>query len=838
MRAPASLFLAAVLLLSLASMIQGAHAQPTWSFRVRLPPSELYIGEWGIVEANLTNMDCSSRVSEEFELQDIPEQELDAVGDRAGEMLEAGLIQDYDVAITYSHGVGGRVYHDARLKIVGACSGRSILVHDVLLWFPWRGYPWREMGARVKVEEELRAFNPIEYMLKGVSPGSSKILAFKVFIPPDIGSEERLTRPRIDIRVHYPDWMDYTLEGYLSEGFFEIKPYRSFNLTITDYDGLNPIAGARVVMRRLIYYHQVREYVTPENGTIRIHRLYEGDYEVMVYWSRSSYRQESEMVYVEQHSAYELASEGVLKTLIFSVEARVMDLRNRPLDGAEVLLDGVRRPAENGVARFQFVPNGNHTIQAYWMDAKLLEEWIWVGYHPTLFPVIRRPRYDLVLPVDDLVVQAVDSGGLQVGANFTVIDQSGRLPNVTRYSRDGSLNVSRVPLGEYLVEAVNCSRAFRACVRVSGKYSPGHVSEIRLPVHSVSLKVYSMSGVKLPNATVSLGPVSAETDGDGSVRFSGVPKGEYTLAVSWRGVEIYRGNLTVSSPLASEIRGKVYDIALELRTGDGDPFMANWILVDPLGGIHSARLKEVINLKLIPRGFCKLKVFDEDNVTILSEVFDVEELARLEALSLPIKDLVIKVAWEDGAPMDGVQVLLRGVKSYEAVTDSRGEARLRQVLFSRYSLMIRYPGSPLNIARENVTFSGSPIDVRVREAQLRVKVVDWLGKPLRGAIVRLSVLGVVLGQRSSGADGYAEFLKLPYFPEYGLEVEYGSVKADEAAYPGHVLTVRLKVISLLGLEVTLYQIMYAAIAAVLCAAAIVALKTIPRKRLHYSLEAY
>jgi len=53
-------------------------------------------------------------------------------------------------------------------------------------------------------------------------------------------------------------------------------------LMITDYDGINPISGARVVIRRLIQYLEERSYTVPENGVIRIERLREGDYEVRV----------------------------------------------------------------------------------------------------------------------------------------------------------------------------------------------------------------------------------------------------------------------------------------------------------------------------------------------------------------------------------------------------------------------------------------------------------------------------------------------------------------------------------------------------------------------------
>jgi len=836
----AAALLTALLISSIASLAPRCHAQPTWSFKVELLPSELYMGEWGTIQVNLTNMDCSYRTSAEFEFEGIPEQDLEELEGRAVEMFEKGLIGGYDIQITYAHGVGGQLYYDAKLTISGACSGNPIKIYYVFLWFPWKDYPGRELGAKAEVNEELKAFDPIEYILDGVSPGSSKILTFNIFIPPDIRPEEKLLKPYIDIRVHYPGWIDYTLEGYPTEGPFEIQPYRSFNLTITDYDGVTPIAEAKVVIRRLMYYYEKREYVTPENGTISIHRLLEDYYEIRVYWNSSDYLQESQLIHIGKHHAYELASSKTLKTLLFNVEIRVLDLRGRPLDGAEVLLDGVKRVAEKGLARYPLVPNGNHTLQACWMSLKLLDEWIWVGYHPTLFPEIKKPKYEITLQVGDLVVQAVDSGGSPIGANFTVIDLSGRLPSVTRYSRSGFLNISRIPLSRYLVKALNCSKAFGTCVEASGEYSLGGVSELRLPVHLISFKVYSMSGLELANATISFGPVSAKTDESGSASFPGVPEGEYLVKVFWKDIEVYRDRLKVTGSVVKKIHGKVYDVMLKIRTADGDPFAAKWVLVDPSGRMHAPEAPtDIISLSLIPAGSCELRIFDESNVTVLSKTFEVEELAELEALTLPIKNLVVKAIWEDGSPISGAKISLSeigGNKSYESVTSSSGEARFDRIPYSRYSLTVYYPRTSLAIIKENVTFSGDPIEVEAKQAQVQVKVVDWLDNPLRDALVRLHVSGIVLGELRTRVDGVASFSKLPNLPAYQLEVKHGPLKVSEVVHPGQVLAVKLGVISFFGLTIYVSDVSsmmpYIVGAAVVFAsiAAVIAFKAISARR--------
>jgi len=324
------------------------------------------MGEWGKLKANITNMDCSLRQPSdkpfEKEFKGIPKQDLELILNRAQEMNESGWIKDYDYKIENAYGFGGQVYLDAKLMIKEACQGKSIKLYHALLWFPWKKYPGRDWAFRADANVELKAFNPIDYILNGRSPGSSIVLEFNIFIPPDIYPEERLLKPVMDLRVHYPGWIDYTLETYPTHGPFEIQPYRSFNLTVTDYDGLNPISGARVVIRRLMHYYDVREYITPDNGTIRIYRLKEDDYEVRVYWNSSLFLQESPLVHIGHHTAYDLASKGV-RTLLFNVEVRVLDLRERPLNGARIVLDGVEVITENGLTLYQLVPNGNHSYK-------------------------------------------------------------------------------------------------------------------------------------------------------------------------------------------------------------------------------------------------------------------------------------------------------------------------------------------------------------------------------------------------------------------------------------------------------------------------------------------
>jgi len=817
------LLVSSSLLSALQLAITPSNAQPTWDFSIELIPAELYMGEWGKLKANITNMDCSLRQPSdkpfEKEFKGIPEQYLELILKRAQEMNESGWIKDYDYKIENAYGFGGQVYFDAKLTIKEACQGKSIKLYHVLLWFPWKKYPGRDWAFRADANVELKAFNPIDYILNGRSPGSSIVLEFNIFIPPDIYPEERLLKPVMDLRVHYPGWIDYTLEAYPTHGPFEIQPYRSFNLTVTDYDGLNPISGARVVIRRLMHYYDVREYITPDNGTIRIYRLKEDDYEVRVYWNSSLFLQESPLVHIGHHTAYDLASKGV-RTLLFNVEVRVLDLRERPLNGARIVLDGVEVITENGLTLYQLVPNGNHSLQAYWMGVKLLDECVWIGYHPTISPEIKEPKLKLILPVDDLLVQAVDSGGSPLAVNFTVLDPRGALPETRLYSSSGLLNITQVVVGYYHVHALNCSPVFRTCAEASGVFQPGRLSELQLPLHSITLHICSRDGIELGNASVMLGGIEARADRWGYVSFPGIPEGEYRVKIMWKGIEVYDNRIVVSGSGSWNITADVYNIRIELKTADGRPFSAFWILIDPSGHKHEVgRQSDSIAIELVPRGSCSLVILDERNLPLRSLNTSIEELAGINVIELPVKDMVLRIFWSGGAPVSNARVVLMGPAGLKAegLTDKQGMIVFSLMPFANYSLKIYYPGATIPIFSGNVTFAGEPIEIEARLTGIAVKVVDMFGNPLPGVSARLQVSGIILGEGRSGPDGVVVFSGIPYLGVYQLEVWHGPLKMSRIIRPGETAIIELEALNLLGLILPFqdFIILVSALAAVI-----------------------
>lgn len=128
-----------------------------------------------------------------------------------------------------------------------------------MLWFPFKGttrtYVFEKEG-----ETSLEAFDRVRYILEEAHPESSALIEFRVYVPPDIPPEDFGAAPNLDLRVDYPGWKEYTLQGLKISRVDRVKinPYRTFNLTVVDYDGVNPIVGAKVVVRRLIHYYKKR----------------------------------------------------------------------------------------------------------------------------------------------------------------------------------------------------------------------------------------------------------------------------------------------------------------------------------------------------------------------------------------------------------------------------------------------------------------------------------------------------------------------------------------------------------------------------------------------------
>jgi len=774
--------------------IQG---QPTWSLKILFYPAKLYMGEWGQVYVNITNMDCSSRSNHLIELKS--KRVIDEIVERSEKMKETGMIEDYSLEAEKMWGYGGDVYGDYKLTILGACNGRSVELVSAGVWFPFKEIA-RAMTFWNNTRKSLEAFNPLIYIMNGSHRESSIVLIFKVFIPEDIPSEEVSMKPSIDVRLRFPGWVEYTLENYpAAENNVEIQPYRTFNLTVTDFDGLNPIPNAKIVIRRLIHYYEEREYITPENGTIKIYRLYDDKYEVAVYWN-SSYKQEYPLIYFEQHWAYELSRSKNIRTRLFNLKIKPVDIHGKPLNKAFIILDGIVKTSENGEAVYPTVPQGNHSIQVFWRNVKVYDGWVWAGYHPTIYPWMTRPaiEHNITTSVGDLLVQAVDSGGKTVGANFTVIGLNPETSFQNIYSRNGLLNVSQLPIGDYLVRAVNTSRTFNSMVSSEKITKPGEIHYLELPLYPVKLKITDSGGELLNGAEVYLESIMKKSEGDGEAVFTGVPIGKHNLKVVFLGMEVYKGIIDVSREVDVKLKVDVFDLELEMLNHAGKPVRISYEFVDPAGRRFSGKDVESIIIEDLPDGISILKIYYDDRI-IYDREASVRELYNMKQINLPISDLKIVVRYADGEPLERAQVDvidLRSGEKYSKLTDNNGEILLQDRPFSQYRIIVYYPYTRLAVAGGEISFSGQEIRYSLEKTTVTVKVVDALGGPVENAEVSINYMKNPVSKQKTGSDGVAVFRDIVKLPLYEVHVSSGGIYGSGMVEPEKSIEVKMPLINI------------------------------------------
>jgi len=770
--------------------------QSTWSFRVEVLPGEYYMGEWGKVRVNITNNDCSERINPQPRtFNNIREDVFNEYLKRAEIMVSEGFINNYTYRVMNLHGVGGEVYGDYTLYIEGACKGRKIALTGAGLWFAWTNYG-RSLISWKNVKIDLEAFNPVNFILNGYDGLSSTIIEFDFLFPEDVHPDEINIEPSIDIRLIFPGWREYTLEDYPLISYLKLLPYRSFNLTIADFDGLNVLSGAKLIIRRLVHYYDVREYIVPDNGRVKIYRLLDDKYQVEVYWNSSDYLQRYPHVYFEQHWAYELASSKIIKTRLFNPKIKIVDLKNSTISGARVIFDGVETITVNGLTRYMLVPEGNHSVQVYWKKIKVFDGWVWIGYHPTIYPWMTRPAVEhiLSLPVGDLVVQAVDSGGNPVGANFTVIGLNPETSIGNIYSRNGMINLSQVPIGEYIVRAVNISRVFNQVVEKQDIYIPGSgaVSYIELPIHSIELKIVSMDGKPLSEADIVFGPLSLRLDEDGIVRIIGIPKGVYKLDVYWRSEAVYSSDLEVSSTTSSRVNVGVYDIHLRFIDNRGRRLLCNYSFTAPGRiKIDSTKIVDELSVEMVPEGVSRLVVRNLEGKLLYNSSMRVSDLWKLREIRLPVDDLVVNVTWSSGEPLARSEVKIKDLNygfEYSKLTNTNGVAVFEKMVFSNYSIRVNYPDTSLALKIFNKFFDGEVIQVQVEKAWLGVRAVNSDGSPVKNAEVTIFYGMVSLGRAYTDQNGYAFFKLLPRLSPYTVKVKYDESELTQTASPNSTIT--------------------------------------------------
>lgn len=814
----------AFLLVSLAALSSTASAQPPqWSIQVYFLPlgerggvgeprwldrygDRYFPGEVGNLTFQLVNTDCSSRAKDPYvrTFTQTWEDELQPILERLEAMNRTGYILDYMVEDSNAVVYGDRKLADWKVTVVGYCVGQPIQVESARVWFAWPGYG-EALSSTLSLKKRLDAVDPIKYVFEGENSGWTLVFTLPFSFPPDIPSQLFEIQPTVTLSLRYPSgfvyeyrygplgsesqWRLWGLEGSVY-GPFRLSPYRTFSLRITDYEGVIPLGGAKLILNAHMYMYSV-SLTADSEGVVHVKRLPDFySYDVGVTYTPPLVGEEIR-VYLSPHDALDLASAGIIRTALYTLRVYPVDQGGEPLLNATVLLQLVEEPqtgrtaralnqSTGGYAGFYLLPTGNYTVTIYWRGVEVYSAPRYIGYHPTkgFSPL----SFEAETMVSDLIVSAVDMAGNAVGAVFEVVGPTPESSFSNLARRDGVLVIPQQPLATYLVSAVNESASFNSRVSASSSVRPGEPVKISLPIYSVSLKILSMDGKPVPDAEITLHTLVFRSDPYGRITIPGVPGGVYGLSVRHRGVTVFSGEARIEGNTVLDISVRVYDLDLALLDGDGLPLVVEWSLSGSGGNYTGTGSR--LYAPLLPEAPHRLAVYFREagrEVKVLDEEI-LPSKSRNASLTLPVSTTRFRIVWSDGEPFSGILVL--DGERYP-VTD--GIPRVGRLVHRTFNISLETTGG-VELLRKEVRHTGKEIEVVIPQTQIIVIVQDVFLRPVEGVRVQIYSLrrpGLLAASGTTGSDGKASFARLPEaLAPFRVEATYGEERFEAYAPAG------------------------------------------------------
>ena len=749
--------------------LNSAYAQPApWPLKIMIEQNEYYLGEDGAVRMNITNYACSDRVDKKEILawSNQARSVTDPYVKRAEEMVSEGRILSYVLEATDQYVIGDMEYGNYKLGLFGVCVGEPIEIQSVAIWFSWKGFG-RALISTVEKRAELAAFDAARYVVDGRHTESSivveMVFPFPSTLPPELVPKGSVV-PNIEVTLRLPTGTVWTFDrGFKVSGGLTIIPSRTFKLRIMDNAGETPVPSGILRIQALIHTYYLREYVFSEGEEILIERLPdEYDYLVTVLYN-STYGG-TEEVYHAIMNSYELAKSGALKTSLYNLRIVPLDLLGRRLDGALVHLNQVGSTSKDGAAVFPLVPTGNYTVRVDWMGERVLERWIWVGYHSTLNPTGVVPdEITLAAMVGDLVVQASDAEGIPIGAHFTVNGPG--IKDFEKYQSDGLLVLHQLPVVEYQVFVKNYSKIVDREVSATASLKPGtgEVSLVKLPIHKVDLKVLTIDKKPITGAAVKIGNLATTTGPSGEANLGAIPAGKYNLAITLGEEKIFEDSIIIEKSGIIEIFSKACSLRIVFRDIGGEPQPVYWVLAGPRREYRG--YGDTMETPPIPDEHYKLSItLWQDAPAILEKDLKPSEMIDGELL-IPVSRMRISAKWSFGEPILEGYVEIRS----EAYNLTRRLVMTTQVAetseklpLSEYLIKLYLP-SGLMLASEKREFNGGVIELTVPSRTITVSVRDFFGQAIPGASVEAYYGNYFIDKQASGPEGSAVIRRVPLY---------------------------------------------------------------------------
>ena len=494
-------------------------------------------------------------------------------------------------------------------------------------------------------------------------------------------------------------------------------------IVIKDYQGVNPLPGAKLVIADSASPEDKREFTADGGGVVTVTGIDPSvEYLVEVYWRSSDYGGEEILVFQRRIQGSVLQEVSEIRVHVFNVEIKPTDKEGGGLDWlismevekpAAVILNDVDITVSPSplLGRAELIPQGEYRLKVIWDGYTVYDSPIKIGlddlsgYIPGLDDeekyqeeLWRVSKIAVQAEVAELKIKLLDPEGNPLPGPVTITDPKGIIKQefsflTWKFFKLGLEEIGwpDLPIVEYKVEALWPFN--KEEVLATATCTPGQLCEIKIspdkgPFYMVRVKVVTQYGAPLTGATVMMiyddvpqGNFE-ETGEDGVAPYYLVRPGTYTLRV-FIGKECLlerKIEVTHSEEVEITVEAKPVNVRIALLTADSKPYEVYWSLESSEGMRYDSggRPSSTIRIENLQPGIYELKVtIPEYGLEYKFGPFTSEQLAGMQHITLPIADTRIRLRTPDGRPAVGclIRVCLEEANiCFENRTDENGEA--------------------------------------------------------------------------------------------------------------------------------------------------------------------
>ncbi len=231
---------------------------------------------------------------------------------------------------------------------------------------------------------------------------------------------------------------------------------------------------------------------------------------------------------------------------------------------------------------------------------------------------------------------------------------------------------------------------------IAGEYEITSIApqvEIPIELYSIKISLMDIDGNPLYNSTVSLyralKTVTSHLVNNNSATFKNLVRGEYIVTVNYMGEEVAREVVRVERDSIFIIRARVRSIRIKALNAKGDPvnnYTATLYLNNKMIGKWHTK-NDTLWVPPLPLNNYTLSI-QLDNHEVWRGNINLKESSKI-IISLKLIPIIVKVKNVFGAPLPGIDVLLRNNITWRTFTDSGGRALFNNIPFGNYTLTVK-----------------------------------------------------------------------------------------------------------------------------------------------------